>query len=858
MINERILGLLNKCDILFENELVSSNLVMSTFSNYLVDLLDSAEKRTGLIYHTGSPIFDILLTLYIALACLVYDESSPQELVDSLKPRDLVIYIDGNQKTRAEFIELTDNGSIKIRYGAQGKNKAQTTHTIPPALFYRIKPYQGDATILDGRGIYADTKAQIEFMQEVFGKSKNEISGENKKSAIIVCGRNFADSFIEKMRIAYSGRYFSITDLMPVSYFTENNEYRYRGNPGKVVPVLKFTNKVSYARDLVYDDTEKRVFTVAALGNQIIKTGESELPDLINRKSLKKTFLSLPIADGSGELCEAYLDASVFACTKDMLLSYSLPTEPQGPLTAALENQIENMINREIIEHTVEEIISLNEYRAFRQNIVSLRHHVQNDDLIDRFVIESYSLLNYLSTITFSIDEIECAQQTRELECPAASEKILFLESVANNYSGALSELLSSIFSVINKAYQALQTENPKERLLYAVLKKSLHIGATLILVPKAYHVDILKTLLPSDMALSENLFITTMGAFDTDKNYDSILCPSVLGTKRFSVFSTFIAPVVDCLLYPHEQPLFASQKRTHEKREYMLNSRSSIKYEVIDEYLNEQDVMDVMTNKEEIDDYLEQISLKATLQTISAASGGVATRADIVRIATTVDGESILFTRYFTPYIFDRDQMTVAESAVENIRSGDMLLFTKNSDQAKDIVEEIVKRISDSDDQIKDAYRKSKHWKERLLKYKEANHLSFQDLSSEMQEYGTPKHPVTLRTWLNPESRIIAPREEDSFYQIALICEDEEMLESPEAFHEACNTIRSLRVKILKLIGQSVIRTFQSESSETTFLSQIVREELNALSQIVHIDSIVDVSNVQVSVTYANRPYIQ
>ena len=101
--------------------------------------------------------------------------------------------------------------------------------------------------------------------------------------------------------------------------------------------------------------------------------------------------------------------------------------------------------------------------KEFRQNIVSVRHHIQHDDLIDKFVVECYSLLNYLTNITFPVTEIESARQTMGLDCPSTLEKILFLESIADKYSGVLSDLLSSIFCVVRKAYRAVGTINPKK-----------------------------------------------------------------------------------------------------------------------------------------------------------------------------------------------------------------------------------------------------------------------------------------------------------------------------------------------------------------------------------------------------------
>ena len=853
MPNDPVLGLLSKCDILFEGELISDGLIMSTFAGYVAELMEEAEKSSSLIYHTGSQIFDILLTLYIALSCIVYDELTPADLVESLSPGDKVIF--GNK--RAKFLGLTDDNKAQVMYDSVQKGyRTPTTVTMPPKSFYKIKPYYGEATILDGRGIRTDSKAKFDFLKTVFNKSKFDIAGIGKKSAVIVCDRDFADSFVDKVRICYGGtQHIGMTDLMPVSYFSEGNEYPFRGNPGKNTPVLKFTNKASIARELIFIDEEKQVFAFLIMGVQAIKNGETELPDIMNRRSLKKTLISLPIAGYDGYVCAAYPDASVFACTKDMLLSYSIPTTPDGPLTCKNETLINNIINRDMIEHDVDSIIDIEEYQAFRRKISDIRHHKQNDEIIDRFIIESYSLMNYFSNIPFPIHDVEIARQEMNLECPSALEKKDFLASVANDYSGSLADLLLDISRTMNTIFHSIEYRNPKIQPLIDMLENALQLGTVLLLVPKPFYIDIFKALLPTEIAIDNDLYIKTTGAFDSKENYDTVVSIGCLGTKRFSVFSIFVAPRVECLLYPHERLYFNYQKKLFMQKERELNNRSILEFEISDISEEEQMVDSDILDNQEIEEYLEGIAIKSALQAASNVSGGAATKADIVRIATTSDGESIFFTKYFTPYIFDHNQLTVMESAVKDITAGDMLLFTKNSDQAKDIIEEIIKKLTTSNEQIKEAFRKSKHWKEQLLAYKDAHKLSFQDLSDAMKEYGTPKHPVTLRTWLNPESRIIAPREEDAFFQIALICEDNEMMASPESFYEACNTIRSLRIKILRLIGQSVIKSYQQAPDETTFLSDIVKEELSVLSQIVQVDTITDVSNIQISISYTNRP---
>jgi len=191
MSDDPILGALRRCSILFQGEKIPDATIVSVFSNYIVRLLDVTEKSNGIIYHTGSKFFDILLIVYIAMSCLVYDKLTPQDVVTSLNPGDLIIY---KGKTRAEFLGIDEKGFAKIQYGlTKDKYCSPITETVSPVSFYKIKPYQGVATLLDGRGIRNDSKAKIEFMKFVFGKDQSDISGINRKSAIIVCNRNFSD-----------------------------------------------------------------------------------------------------------------------------------------------------------------------------------------------------------------------------------------------------------------------------------------------------------------------------------------------------------------------------------------------------------------------------------------------------------------------------------------------------------------------------------------------------------------------------------------------------------------------------------------------------------------------------------------
>ena len=46
------------------------------------------------------------------------------------------------------------------------------------------------------------------------------------------------------------------------------------------------------------------------------------------------------------------------------------------------------------------------------------------------------------------------------------------------------------------------------------------------------------------------------------------------------------------------------------------------------------------------------------------------------------------------------------------------------------------------------------------------------------------------------------------------------------DSFWKACDIIRSLRIKVLRLIGKSIIRSFQGVQNESDELLSIVKEK--------------------------------
>ena len=89
---------------------------------------------------------------------------------------------------------------------------------------------------------FLHSKKRNGFISFVFDINAKDVPAFIQKSSIIVMNKNRARKIIEGIEISYqSGERISLTELMPVSYFSENEEYPYGGNPGKIEPSIKIT-----------------------------------------------------------------------------------------------------------------------------------------------------------------------------------------------------------------------------------------------------------------------------------------------------------------------------------------------------------------------------------------------------------------------------------------------------------------------------------------------------------------------------------------------------------------------------------------------------------------------------------------
>lgn len=187
------------------------------------------------------------------------------------------------------------------------------------------------------------------------------------------------------------------------------------GNPGKTEAVLKFMNRVSLAREYIIDDENQEIIGLIVLGKQNVDIGKFELTGLMGRQSLKYVFISYALdCDDNKGFLETYPETKLFACTKDLLLSCSVPAVCCTGFVDELNTQIDNIIDKEIEIVEIYSEIDWNTYIRTKKDIYFIKNYEYSDNDTEYFVIHSFSLLNLLSTVVFCVTSIEKLLRTEQ------------------------------------------------------------------------------------------------------------------------------------------------------------------------------------------------------------------------------------------------------------------------------------------------------------------------------------------------------------------------------------------------------------------------------------------------------------
>lgn len=861
---QAILRLTENCDIYLEDSLISKELIIQKYANFFAKSISSKELSSSVVLHTGSVCFDIVTFILAVLACVSMDQTDPDEIIDSLTDGDMVLY--RNERYRWRGLE-TMNGILcmKLEQDGRGKNGI-STHWCPLDINKGLlKPYNGTSDVTDGRGIRRKQTNRSDFISYITGKDISDIPGVTGVSAVIVADRASFDRIQKGLRIDFDeGKSIGLLDIVPASYYTNVDEsYQFGSNPSKAEPVLKITGKVSIARDLVLDKHGNRAVGLIVIGSEAISKGSSELEDLLHRKSLRFTHVSMNI---DSENAEDYIGEEertmVFACTKEFLLQHSLPTMVKNPLTSELERQIDNIVNYEVKTEIIEGGCSWDIYWKIRNALSVIKQSEWDEDYKKNFIIPAYSLLNLLTTAVFSMNTLEQAVTAEELQLSVSSPSshIEALWEFAENIS-YMEEQCIFVVDALDDLYNSMLIDSPK----YQALKKMVQVDIydkIAIVVPKAYYTDIL---CKDEMFSRKNIHIMTANRFDANQSYDKVIVIGDFTGKRFDALKCRASADIIVLLYECEIHRFKCRKLKAAKFEKQLNLISGLNVEFSDDDIDntEEEIEQFEGEPLDLEAYIEKMDLfdiQKYAVGASAATGNAPT-SEVFAIGRFISGEQIMFSKFYKAVVYNPFNVKepISETDVEKLSVGDTLVFTKRDDFTRNIVDSIYDALQTSgqlSEYVLDATEKAFWWKEVLRDYQRIHNLSYRQLAKELNRYGCSLTEVTIRQWLIEESHIVGPREENTLRQIAEMTQDTCLLNDTSGYFNACRAVRRQRKKILELIGKAIEDKLSGHQPLQGSELEVVYKNVENLSETLELEAIIFLEeSVLIPVNLINKP---
>lgn len=848
--------LIKKCDVYFEDRLISSELLLLTFTDFLSSEAEKPENKGSIILHLASPCFDALSVAWSALAVIAGNGADVETIVRTLQPGDKVQY----GKERGEFVGIeTDPDGKEWAVIRQGESSTKKVGRKGWSFF---RPYHGNSERYDGRGIRGGSGVREEFLSVLLECDKKDVPSITDTSVILVMDRSRADRYMNGLILKTGNTYIRIQDLVTASYFSEKNEYPYGGNAGKNEAMLKFTSKLSVGLDMTWDDDGNEYLGMFVCGNSLIERGITEIPQVMTRENIGFSFISgcmdLTCAENLLNDCE---ESGVFACTKEFLLGHTLPPVNENMFTSELAVRADAVIDREIQKTVIQGAADWKTYRDFKRAVCSIKRDELSDDERRYIIPNAYSFLNLFMTAPFCISEMEDAVKQGKIRVEQPHDRLEELERRLKALPGNLTETAEKVADLLETLYYTGYDASPKREYLKEYIRK--HYGHKIaVVVPKAYYADILwNYVLTGYDPEKSKIEIVTVNRFDGNRDYDYVLVIGNLKGKHFDIFRCMSSAEITVLMYEAENMVFKLAERRSRSWEHLFNARQMVEddspEDVMEDALND-DVEEIDRADDEIAAYADEI-VESRFDTVVKREqiNGTVPFTDVSVLIKFEDGEGAMLSRHYEAYVLNDEKKEAEKKKVDELKIGDNMIFLNRDDDTRDIVDYILKesirekRISE--ETILD-YEMSRRWKKDLTEHMERTGHSPKQIADAMKKNGVGVQRASVINWLDEDAHLVAPQKLESLEQIALLTEDTDMFDHAEEYFEACQRIRKIRKRILKELGTAIILCLEGREALDGMIPPEIRERLDTLAVILKIENIVQTDRSEPSYL-TNRP---
>ena len=828
-------------------------LPLKKYGEYLCDIFDSEDRHTAtLALDTGSIYYHAMAVAIASIACLFYNNTDIEELISTLSVGDILI-VDGE---RVRYQGIVDGGQFGagfirgVKYFVIELKKGARYVPIHDAKHLKISVYQGDAEQLGGKGVRSTFKQRRDFLSAFLSNgAKSDISTEISNSVAFVSDREMAENLYRGIHITYKGKKVALSDLVTAAYYSENDCYQIGTNPTKEEPILKFYSRISSCREDIIADRKKRIIG-CVIADENLWISNSEIHDISDRKNLKFVVLEgkthytkyLEWFEAEDYRYHAFVPESVSPLIRDEDYTFN---------TQDFKRELNAFVAREIKDVFVDTPIEDETIFEIKRRILKIKKEVFNSDAKEEFLITSYFLLNLCRSAFFPLSYCDKAYDKQLLPW-TINEKLLGLRAFSASLLGGLKEDAVFVSNALQTIVGRLYDTNPKADLIKErILKRKVDC----IVTTKAYYETIFYLWL-DDCGITplQRPKVVTVSAFEKSPEsfYNTIFITGYYDFS-FNPYASFGFISGETLLYSfeHYQARYLNRLAEHGRKLIQEKNHMSYFVEALEEI---EEVVEQLVDEEfetEMDKMARDLQLKGAYRYLSSSNTTGDGMIKIAKIFTFASGNTGFFTKHYKGYRISGTE--ISEVDLENLKVGDSIVFTKETEN-KDIVDLLLNQLLENqykNTKYPECYRLSICWKIALKNYIRDNNLTYQEIADRLRVYGCAKHQVTIRSWLYEETHIVGPREESDYAAIVKLVG---LDESPTEIKKACDEIRSLRMKILDLLGKAIIRGMFTEKKDP--LWDAISAKAENLSQIEQITSINDPGeNACVPMYMINKP---
>ena len=602
-------------------------------------------------------------------------------------------------------------------------------------------------------------------------------------------------------------------------------------------------------------------------GSEIISRGITEISWLINKHSLQYVYICMSIEfDFVDSLLEKYEAANVFACTREFLLSNSASPIIRNSLTRELYKQVQAIIEKDIVCEIFSCSLSWNEYQEFKRAIYTLRMSSLDEDEKNTVIMLTCMLFNLFFTAIFPIVKMDKIISEKKIAIELPEVRLRKLEDEFKSFPNNFEIIANEICNTLKKLYLDLRNSSEKEIRIKKVIWENYN-KKIVIVVPKAYYNEILREQGFYELVSSEDkLTVVTPNRFNNKILYDIVVVVGDFYGKKFDAFRCKNARKVIVLLYEPEIKIFNLKWKKYLDLELSYNKRSTIPVKLNGNRISEQilveseeDLLEVQEIDRDIENFVYQyhmVSLTNLDAKIQVTGNNM--MAEVVRIVCFETGERAFLTKYYRAYIVDEFNGKGGKDInVAELREGDLMIFSQDSNERKDIVEYILGELvfgNKIDQNVITAYEKSRKWKLDLIDYMRNTGDDVNTIARKMISRGAKVHEATIKNWLNEDSHIVGPQKIDSIQQIALLTGNDEMYKNAIVYFDACRLIRGIRKRILKEVGFVIVDKYNGKKINSEIIPKELMNQIEELAEVLRIEKIIPIEK-KMSINITNRP---